>query len=441
MKLSFLINCDSKHNALTVMKFYFFKNLRMKNLFAVFILLLFFSCKESGVQIAKPSTFVHYYNGGFNDEAQDIIETSDKGFLILANSTVSGSTTRIKLIKVDAYGNQVWQKLFPDPKSGSSSNLSAYGLTAIPDLTGADSGYLLVGEEIYSDPNNPSTPAHSLLMIQVDPDGKEANSTTKTYDSVKIGIQVKGLAVSYSKTLNNFVVLGKHIQSPTPVDDMFVGSFDSNLNTLWNRTYGDDPTTLANRVFLSGDSIYWAGTRKAVSNDLMRWLKVQSNTPSVASPTYPAGVTSFNYTCNDVCRFGSGYGMVGSFGKINSKFTRIAFTGINEFGSLTDSATYLLPSAQVAEAGNSISRNYDGGFIILGTIAIDDAASDTNYYLIKIGKDGNKLWAKQYGGRFFDAGKKVIVASDGGYIVLGTTQLATVGSIFLMKTDSEGNIQ
>src|SRR5579859_5157522 len=89
----------------------------MKGFFTALILVLVVSCKESGVQLAKPSTFVRYFNGGFNDQAQAILETSDKGFLILANSltksTLSNDYYKIKLIKTDGYGNQLWEQIYP----------------------------------------------------------------------------------------------------------------------------------------------------------------------------------------------------------------------------------------------------------------------------------------------------------------------------------------
>ncbi len=78
---------------------------------------------------------------------------------------------------------------------------------------------------------------------------------------------------------------------------------------------------------------------------------------------------------------------------------------------------------------------------MLGTIALDDQGTNTDYYLIKIDAFGVKSWIRQHGGKFVDVGCKVIQASDGGYIVLGTTNLANVKSILLMKTDSQGNIQ
>src|SRR5271154_3547367 len=104
----------------------------MKGFFTALVILFLISCKESGVQIAKPSTFVHYFNGGFNDQAQDIIKTSDGGFLILANTltktTLTNSYYKIKLIKTDAYGNEVWEKYFPD--FGSAHSYKGSGLAA-----------------------------------------------------------------------------------------------------------------------------------------------------------------------------------------------------------------------------------------------------------------------------------------------------------------------
>lgn len=412
----------------------------MKNLLFALFLVLFFSCKENGVQLGKPSTFVRYFNGGFPDKAEAIIETSDKGFLILANSQTCATCTdyRIKLVKTDAYGNQVWQKLFPDPSgSGPQLNWSAHGLTAIPDAAGDDSGYLLVGEEIYDDiaKNNPNT--SKLLMIQVNKDGIEVNSATKTYDSA--GVQVQGVAVTYSKKSGNFFVLGKAL---TGGQDMFLTEVNgTSLNLKWKRTYGAATSQLANRIFLYGDSIYWGGTRIS-SSTLIRWDKSFINSGAVAENIYPSGSTATsNFSCNDICRFGFGYGFVGSYGQTLGQYSRVAFYRIDANGNASDSATYSLKYSQSYHAGNSITSTQDGGFLMLGTTAIDAQATDTNYILIKTDAHGARQWTKEYGGKFIDIGSKVLQASDGGYIVLGTTTLANVPSIFLMKTDSEGNIQ
>lgn len=421
-----------------VVKIFFNKNyVQMKSLFATLLLVILFSCKESGVDLGKPSTFVRYFNGGTHDQSQAIIPTSDNGFVILANSgaALTSAYSLIKVIKVDAYGNLVWQSLIPGaPPSDNTNpakNYRGFGITAISDNSGTDTGYLIVGDEI----NNGT---QGLLMVQIDKDGNIVN-TPVTKTSADIGMQVRGVAVTPSKTAGNFYVLGQAIVTNGP--DMFLTEVNSSFTPLWTRTYGDASTTLVNKVFAFGDSIYWGGTRTA-SSSLMRWEKSFINSAAASNTTYPDGnATTASFTCNDICKFGFGYGFVGSYSKVAGEYSRIAFYRIDANGHFADSATYKLTYSQSFPSGNSITSTNDGGFLILGTVATDEQDSDANYYLIKTDSHGAEQWRKTYGGKFLDIGCKVLQAKDGGYMVLGTTTLANVQSIFLMKTDSQGEIQ
>src|SRR5690242_20391074 len=96
----------------------------MKKIFpATLVLLTFFSClTEESADPGKASTFLRYYNGGFDDQAQAFEETidanSETGFIILAttqltdaNATVQPS--KIKLLQVDQFGNLRKQTLYP----------------------------------------------------------------------------------------------------------------------------------------------------------------------------------------------------------------------------------------------------------------------------------------------------------------------------------------
>jgi hypothetical protein len=87
----------------------------------------------------------------------------------------------------------------------------------------------------------------------------------------------------------------------------------------------------------------------------------------------------------------------------------------------------------------------DGGLVLLGTISLgvpNTPSTNTNYSLIKIDGFGNAtpVWTKIIGGRFNDKGKSIITTSDGGHVILGTTSLANVNSLLLMKVDKDGNI-
>lgn len=427
----------------------------MKKILPGLFLLLCLSCNEKGVQLAKPSTFVRYFNGGTPDVAQSIIKTKSTttqgtvdGYLILANSqtALTSNYYRIKLIRVDEYGNEIWPSLLPVPPlydpSATIETVPSYrgfGITAITDNSGLDNGYFIVGEEIYNDPAT-NTLTQGLLMINVDANGAIVKKRTLTVTD--IGELVRGVGVAPAKN-GNFYVLGE-VQGGG--NDMFLAEIDaSTLAPVWTRNYGAANTALVNKVFTYGDSIYWGGTRTAGTDQRMRWIGTQINSAAKSDFPYPSdqGLTPTNYTCNDICKFGFGYGFVGSYGPSPGVYSHIAFFRVSESGLQLDSATYKLnfPQQDPYQAGNSICSTSDGGFLILGTAATDISTSNTNYLLIKTDARGTMQWTKEYGGKFIDVGKKVLQADGGGFIVLGTTTLANVESVFLMKTDSEGNIQ
>ena len=450
----------SQHTRREPRNLFFKKHQQMKNFLLVFSLLLCFCCKESGVKIERPSTFVHYFNGGTPDVAQSIIKTSDGGYLILANSqtTLTSSFYRIKLIKVDAYGNESWERLIPkvfdpyDPNAVNAptpSSYRGYGITAITDNQGTDIGYFIVGEQIYNDSTNKGNRTQGLLMIQVEPTkGAVTDSVLKT--RADLGVSVRGVGVTKAKN-GNYYVLGQVFPSPTDLpNDMYLAEIKSTSKTfdpVWSRTYGAAQTTLVNQVFTNGDSIYWGGTRTGTSSQ-MRWLGSQINSGVRSESAYPAGQAlsdggvPINFSCSDICTYGFGYGFVGSYSLSSGVYNRIAFFRVN--GKTVDTISYHLDfplNPPFQAAGNSVCSTRDGGFLILGTAPTDVANSNTNYLLIKTDAYGGQVWSKQYGGNFVDIGSKVMQTDDGGFIVLGTTTLGNVESVFLMKTDSEGNIQ
>jgi len=94
------------------------------------------------------------------------------------------------------------------------------------------------------------------------------------------------------------------------------------------------------------------------------------------------------------------------------------------------------------DLGLSIQHTNDGGYIIAGiTYSYGNGGSDI--WLIKIDADGNKLWDKTIGGNDFDTAYDVKQTSDSGYVLIGVTVSYGAGErdIYLVKTDSEGNIE
>ncbi len=94
------------------------------------------------------------------------------------------------------------------------------------------------------------------------------------------------------------------------------------------------------------------------------------------------------------------------------------------------------------EKGSSVRQTSDGGYIIVGQTVLGGAqwVTESDVYLIKTDANGNEVWEKEFGGDFTDIGYFVEQASDGGYIISGFTgSFEDLSATYLIKTDANGN--
>ncbi|RDI91708.1 lipoprotein [Thermosipho africanus Ob7] len=90
----------------------------------------------------------------------------------------------------------------------------------------------------------------------------------------------------------------------------------------------------------------------------------------------------------------------------------------------------------------SVQKTAEGGYIVAGQ-SNSFATGSNDAYIIKLDKYGNKEWEKAFGGYDSEQAYSIQQTTDGGYIVLGSTESFGSGytDVYLIKLDTNGNTE
>jgi hypothetical protein len=90
------------------------------------------------------------------------------------------------------------------------------------------------------------------------------------------------------------------------------------------------------------------------------------------------------------------------------------------------------------DLASEVRQTSDGGFILIGS-SNSNSAGGSDMYVVKTDQYGNEEWHKTFGDSLDDEGASVKQTPDGGYILLGTyTQSGGMTDIYAVKTDGNG---
>ncbi len=235
-----------------------------------------------------------------------------------------------------------------------------------------------------------------------------------------------------------YIVAGRTSSFGAGGCDIYLLRIDSGGDTLWTRTFGGGDDDIGSCVQQTTDGGYI----------------VSGYTSSFGAGGYD--VVLIKTDANGVAAWNQIYGGYDSdYGYCVQQTSDGGYIAAGESGSFVmyDYDAYLIKTD--ANGDTMWTRNYggfdwdeahcvrqtsDGGYILTGG-TYSFGAGGYDVYLIKTDSDGDTSWTRTYGGMMEDAGKSVLEASAGGYILTGSAGSFGAGwnDVYIIRTNASGD--
>ncbi len=360
------------------------------------------------------------FGGLHMDWGNSVQQTSDEGYIITGfTSSFGAGGFDLWLIKVDAQGNELWNKTFGG--AGWDQGFSVQQTS--------DEGYIITGET-----DSFGVGKKDLWLIKTDAQGNELWNKT-------FGRQLYESGQSVQQTSDEgYIITGTGwISIGGGEDDFWLIKTDAQGNELWNKTFGGADMDQGISVQQTSDGGYIIiGDTWSLSNvgpDI--WLiKTDAQGNKIWDKAF-GGLNNGSFgrsvqQTNDGGYIIVGYNMSGETDNLEDLWLIKTDAQGNELWDKTFGGAGF-------GMGFSVQQTSEGGYIITGSTGSINRQRDL--WLIKTDAQGNELWNKTFEGADFDQGASVQQTSDGGYIITGGTSSFGAGNrdLWLIKTDTNGN--
>lgn len=380
-----------------------------------------FVCSLLGMCLSVPtamfaqpdSLWSRAFGGSSGDACYSVRQTSDGGY-ILAGTTQSFGAGGIDfwLVKTDENGIGLWSRTF-----GGVTFEYCYAVRQA-----SDAGYILVGSTASFGAGN-----FDFYVVKTDANGDTL--WTRTFGGTSTEV-----CRSIEQTSDGGYILGGNTYSyGVGYDDFWLWKIDANGNPLWSRTYGGPYNEVCYSVARTSDGGYIAGGHTnsfgAGSNDV--WVvKISAGGDSLWSQTYGGNDYEYCYIIRQTSD--GGYIVGGSTGSFGAGGHDIWLIKTDPNGNALWTRTF---GGSEHDRCLSIEQVSDGGYILAGNTASFGAGSG-DFWLLRVGINGDSLWSRTFGGSNGEECHDFQVTSDGGCILAGHTWSFGAGSddFWLVRT-------
>jgi len=306
----------------------------------------------------------------------------------------------------DAQGQDVFQKTF----EGSASSIGGGAKRT------SDGGFIAAG-------NLSISGQMDVFLLKTNASGEPewSRSFGGAYDEW-------GSAVLETQD-GGFAVLGKTWSYGAGSDDYFLVKTDSLGNMLWSRTYGSSQSERGWALAEASDGGFVIGGTSDLGPGSVCLVRTDASGQLLWSRSMGNPFYNNVWAVAETPEGGIAVTGAGSNGAVLVKFDGSGnYQWSKSYGGSGDDRSY------------GMKATNDSGFVLVGMTS-SFGAGQFDVYVIRTDSDGNLEWSKTYGGLGADFGQSIELTSDGGFILLGSTESFGAGSkdIYVIRTDALGD--
>ncbi|MDH4196158.1 MAG: DJ-1/PfpI family protein [Candidatus Aminicenantes bacterium] len=312
-------------------------------------------------------------------------------------------------------------------------NIGGAGADGVRDVAETpDGGYLLAGFTF-----SQGTGDSDALAVRTDAGGKLL--WAKNYG---------GAGMEYANAClrlpDGFLLVGYTTSAGAGSKDILVLKIDDRGREVWTRTFGGPSWDVGTGAALAADGIVIAGFTHSdgAGEEDVRLSKLDFHGNEIWSRTFGGARSEIS---NSVCVLADGGiavgAVTGTFGGGNCDFW---FIRTDASGRELWTKTYGAQTAPDAPAGRTpfdwcrdMRPASDGGFLLTGTT---NSRPLEGVWAVRTDGDGRVLWSKSFGReRFMDFGRAAAETPDGGFVI-GATAKSNLddNDVYLIRVDRRG---
>ncbi|MDP3462937.1 MAG: hypothetical protein Q8S18_09135 [Bacteroidales bacterium] len=341
-------------------------------------------------------------------------QTTDSGFIAIGTGVKSDYC--VYLVKTDRYGDTLWTK---------HHKINTRELYCSGHQT-TDGGYIITGATKPTD-----SFGNDVFLLKTDNNGDIMWS--KEYGGNKDDI-----GYSVQQTMDGGYIITGWTESFSLIREVYLIKTDSNGETMWTKTYGDDYENVGQTVQQTNDGGYFITGTTFIMSSGIGWVNL-IRTDSIGDIVW---TTTFDELDEDFGQSGQqtndgGFIITGTTETYYNNNWDVLLMKVSASGEIDWVRIY--GDENHEERGNCVQQTIDGGYIITGSKKTNNNSKDV--YLMKTDSYGDTLWTRTYGGENLDEGFFVQQTTDGGYIITGVYQDNNdIRYVYLIKTDENGII-